>query len=194
VAKAKPETTALPGMLSVFKCNRRGYFNKMCFSKTVAMVSKDTFNADNDVQTEPSQNYLDAISDDSDHSVTAWYIRAMVNNHEVVFKVDTGAEVTAISKEVYDAFGQPQLNKPTKVLSGPSRQPLDVLGHITVNLRYKNKAIKYPMYVCCTNIKSKIVGAPGHHSLKHTLYLQRLMLLTTSPVVSLTSSQNCSRG
>jgi len=82
------------------------------------MVSEDTFNADDDVQTDPSQNYLDAISDDSDHSVTAWYIRAIVNNHEVAFKVDTGAEVTANSKEVYDAIGQPRLNKPTKVLCG----------------------------------------------------------------------------
>ena len=66
----------------------------MCFSKMVAMVSKDTSNANDNVQTESSQNYLDAISDDSDHSVTAWYIQAMVNNHEVVFKVDMGAEVT----------------------------------------------------------------------------------------------------
>ena len=91
--------------VTCFKCNCCGHFGKMCFSKTVAMVSEDTFNADDNVQTESSQNYLDAISDDSDHSVTAWYIRTMVNNHEVVFKVDTGAEVTAISKEVYDAIG-----------------------------------------------------------------------------------------
>ena len=44
----------------------------MCFPKTVAIVSKDTFDANDDVQTEPSQDFLDAIGDDSDHSVTAW--------------------------------------------------------------------------------------------------------------------------
>ena len=94
-------------------------------------------------QNHPRITYLD-------HSVIAWYIQAMVKNREVVFKVDTEAEVMAISKEVYDAIGQPRLNKPTKVLCGLSRQPLDVLGRITVNLRYKNKAIKHQMYVVQT--------------------------------------------
>jgi len=40
-------------------------------------------------------------------SVTAWYIQAVVNNSEVVFKVGTGLEVTAISKKIYDAIGHP---------------------------------------------------------------------------------------
>ena len=65
------------------------------------MLSKDTAYLEDDAQTETSQCYLDAISDKSEQSITAWYIRAMMNNNKVVFKVDIGAEVTAISKEAY---------------------------------------------------------------------------------------------
>ena len=146
------------------------------------MVSKNTFDADDDVQTEPSQNYLDAISDDFDHSVTAW---AMVNNHEVVFKVDKRTEVTAISKEVYDAIGQPWLNKPTKVLCRPSRQPLDVLGRITVNLRYKNKAIKHQMHV---------VQTLNQNLLALLAIIALNIHIKIDAVDNTTSSQNCSRG
>ena len=122
----------------------------MCFSKTVVTISEDTPDTDDDVQTEVSHRYLDAISDHSECSVTAWYIRGMVNSNEVVFKVDTGAEVTAISMEVYDAIIQPRLCKPKKVLCGPSRQPLDVLCCTTVHLRYKNNTIKHQMYLVKT--------------------------------------------
>ena len=124
------------------------------------MVSEDIPDPDDDGQTETSPCYLDAINDECEQSVTAWYIRAMVNNNEVVFKVDTGAEVTAISKEVYDAIGQPRLHKPTKVLCGPSRQPLDVLGRITVQLRYKNNTIKHHMYVVKT-LNQNLLGLPA---------------------------------
>ena len=83
-----------------FKCNRRGHFGKMCFSKTVAMLAEDRPNTEEDSpSTETFHRYLDAISDQPSRPATAWHIRAMVNNTEVVFKIDTGAEVTAISPQ-----------------------------------------------------------------------------------------------
>ena len=84
----------------------------------------------------------------------------MVNNNEVVFKVDTGAEVTAISKEVYDAIGQPRLHKPTRVLCRPSRQPQDVLGRSTIQLRYKNNTVKHQMYVVKA-LDQNLLGFPA---------------------------------
>ena len=46
----------------------------MCFSETVAMVSEDIPDPDDDSQTETSLHYLDVINDESEQPVTAWYI------------------------------------------------------------------------------------------------------------------------
>ena len=94
-----------------YKCHRRGHFGKLCFSKTIAAVSEET---PTDIQSETSEepsdyNFLDVVSSQSS-TTTAWHIRANVNDREVVFKIDTGAEVTAISRDAYKAIGHPNCN------------------------------------------------------------------------------------
>jgi len=96
------------------------------------MISEHTPNPDDNAQADTSLHYLDAISDKSKQPAIAWYIWAMVNNTEVVFKVDTGAEVTTILKEVYDTIGQPRLHKPTKF----SVDQLDSLWMLWAELQY----------------------------------------------------------
>ena len=105
--------------------------------------------------------YLDdAISDQPSRPATAWHIRAMVNNTEVVFKIDTGAEVTTISKKVYDSIDQPRLLKPTKIICRPSGHPLDMLGCTTVHLRYKQNTIRHQMYIVKT-LNQNLLGLPA---------------------------------
>ena len=70
-------------------------------------------------------------------ATTTWHICVKVNDKEVVFKVDTGAEVTAISKDAYNAIGHFKLQRPGKILCGPNKQPLDIVGCSTVHLVYK---------------------------------------------------------
>lgn len=84
----------------------------------------------------------------------------MVNNTEMVFKIVTGAEVTAISKKVYDSIGQPRLLKPTKITCGPSGHSLDVLGCTTVHLRYKQNTIRHQMYIVKT-LNQNLLGLPA---------------------------------
>ena len=50
------------------------------------------------------------------------------------FKVDTGAEVTALTEEALSQLGAIQLKSPSKVLCGPDRTPLKVLGQTMVTL------------------------------------------------------------
>ena len=47
---------------------------------------------------------------------------------DVQLKIDTGAEVTAIREETYQALKGICLKESTKMLYGPSHQPLTVLG------------------------------------------------------------------
>ena len=55
----------------------------------------------------------------------------LVESKEVEFKLDTGAEVTAISDNTYRSLEEEILVKPTKTLYGPGHNPLEVLGQLT---------------------------------------------------------------
>ena len=63
------------------------------------------------------------------NSKSLWTTKLQINKVELPFKLDTGAEVTAISEETYRKLS---LQQPTKVLYGPARQTLDVVGEVTV--------------------------------------------------------------
>ena len=62
-----------------------------------------------------------------------------LNNKEVRFKLDTGAEVIAISQDTHRLLGDPKLLRPTKILRGPSHQPLEVLGQFKGELIAKTE-------------------------------------------------------
>ena len=53
-----------------------------------------------------------------------------------MFKMDTGAAVTMISEKEYRTFEKTKLEKPSRVLDGPARQPLEVLGQFSERLTY----------------------------------------------------------
>ena len=57
-----------------------------------------------------------------------------IQDGTVPFKIDTGAEVTAITQETWHRLGEPPLAKPTTALYGPAHQTLDVLGQVTERL------------------------------------------------------------
>ena len=48
---------------------------------------------------------------------------------------------------MFEAIGRPDLQKPTKILCGPDKTPLEVLGCATVQLTYKKVSIKHYVYV-----------------------------------------------
>ena len=104
------------------KCNRKGHYSNQCFSKTVAATTNE-LNLDT--------AFLGSVRANPE---SFWTTTILLNKVEVSFKLDTGAEVTAISEETYRALGQVTLQEPSKVLRGPARQTLDVLGQFTTTL------------------------------------------------------------
>ena len=80
--------------------------------------------------------YLDAINNADDKQ---WLVTVLVESNSVIFKVDTGAEVTALSERTFQLFTNPvtKLQKPTQTLRGPHRSPLEVIGEVTMILTYK---------------------------------------------------------
>ena len=74
------------------------------------------------------------------------------------FKLDTGAEVTAISNEAYQThFKKYNLQAPSKRLFGPAHTTLKVRGQFLGNLSHGKKASKLTIYVV-NGLKTNLVG------------------------------------
>ena len=66
----------------------------------------------------------------------------------ITFKLDTGAEVTAISHTTYQQLPDaPTISTLRKVLCGPARKPVQVLGQCEIDLSYRERSTKQQLYV-----------------------------------------------
>ena len=112
--------------VTCFKCNRKGHFGAQCLSKTVANVVSET----------EETAFLFPVS--TSHG-TSWSIDLQVGHKQLSFKLDTGAEVTAISERSYNSLGRPPLASASRILYGPTSQPLQVMGQISIILSYDSR-------------------------------------------------------
>jgi len=88
--------------------------------------------------------FLGAVTSDS---LTQWNVTIAVNNKQIKFKLDTGAEVTAISKATHNAIGEPALKRTSKMLYGPAGTSLEVCGQFIANLSHKSTQSKQIVHV-----------------------------------------------
>ena len=71
--------------------------------------------------------YLDTNTCINSNGKSIWTTKIQLCGTETVFKLDTGAEVTAISDQTFHTLlHKPQLNTPEKILRGPSSCVLEV--------------------------------------------------------------------
>ena len=88
-----------------------------------------------------------------------------LNNQAVEFKLDTGAEVTAVSEETYKRVHGKRLQRSMRVLYGPSYQSLQVLGQFRGRLTVKNLSRQEPIFVV-RGLKNNLLGLPALTALK----------------------------
>ena len=93
-------------------------------------------------------------------STTARTAEVTINRKVIPFKLDTGAEVTAISEEALQMMGKPNLQRPSKQLCGPDKKPLDLLGSFTTDLSYKQQTSRQEVFVV-RELKSNLLGLPA---------------------------------
>ncbi len=70
-----------------------------------------------------------------------------VENLNARFKIDTGADVTAIPEMLYNQGQFSRLERPTRVLLGPGGTRLNVKGKFTATLSKNSKSTKEEIYV-----------------------------------------------
>ena len=87
----------MPYAISVIK----SHYSAHCLSRSVANLTTGT-----PEQTHSESTFLDTIG--SDHT-TSWTAKINLFGVETLFKLDTGAEVTAVSEDTHSALGKPTL-------------------------------------------------------------------------------------
>ena len=144
------------------KCKRRGHFSSQCFSKS-SVSSVTTEESPQETYSDISLDgaYLDTITSGQQR---AWKVKIRVGSQDTTFKIDTGAEVTAVSEEFFRKLKGKDLKEPSRLLYGSGRQPLDVLGQFTERLHYKQKSSLQKIFVV-KGLRTNLLGLPAITSL-----------------------------
>lgn len=156
------------------KCGKVGHFSRVCRTKDVKRVEakQPTLNEENLL----AEAFLGTINSDKEKQ-NKWKANIEIGGANIYFKLDTGAEVTVISKQMYDSLPNANaLGKPTKVLYGVGHQPLGVLGSFSCTLQHKNKLTTEEIFVIPTlteallsinaieglHLATRVAGIAGH--------------------------------
>ncbi|KAL5483892.1 hypothetical protein EMCRGX_G020311 [Ephydatia muelleri] len=92
---------------------------------------------------------------------TASFARVLLCGVKVNFKLDTGAEITAISDQTFKRLScRATLQKSSKDLYGPGQQPLEVMGQFTSNMIYNGLQSEQVVFVM-KGLKKNLLGLPA---------------------------------
>ena len=91
---------------------------------------------------------------------TSWKESINLNGCNIAFKLDTGAEVTAISRRTFQKLHGTKLEKPSRLLHGPSQQDLKVVGQFSGNLSCKGRYTRQHIFVI-DNLRTNLLGLPA---------------------------------
>ena len=155
------------------KCGKRGHYQIMC--KTIPNVSElntgctSTSNESDDFFLLTVNNMLSKSSD-------AWTVDLTVNDIPIQFKIDTGADVTAIPPKEFSKLKGITLTQACKVLHGPAKHPLKVNGQFTGKLSYKQFTIHNEIFVI-DGLQQPLMGRPAIEALN---LLSRINIVSSS--------------
>ena len=90
--------------------------------------------------------FLGALSA-TNGTCNAWMVTLKMSGRMVQFKLDTGAEVSAISDTTFRSFKGHRLIQPSKSLYGPACSALEVIGQFDGRLSHGRKSTTQTMFV-----------------------------------------------
>ena len=134
--------------VACFKCGKKGHYGTQCFSK------RGTASAN---QVSMDSAFLDTVGS---REKSVWTATVSVQDKKVIFKLDTGAEVTAISEDTFKKLPRVALRHPAKKLFGPTHQALHVIGEFSARLCTERKSHQEDIYVV-RGLKNNLLGLPA---------------------------------
>ena len=149
------------------KCRKVGHYSALCYNIKMSEVTEESVDPD-------ETSFLGTIHSNNNKQ---WLSIVSLNQTQVSFKLDTGAEVTAISEDTYRKLQNVTLQKPNKVLRGPANLQLSVIGKFTGTLSHKTTLCEQEIFVV-KNLKTNLLGLPAITELR---LIERLHTICTSP-------------
>ncbi|KAL5476341.1 hypothetical protein EMCRGX_G026270 [Ephydatia muelleri] len=137
-------------------CHRMGHFAAHCRTRGLQTMQQK----ESDSSTAMDSAYLAVVGQES-----SWMVDIQLCGRNLKFKLDMGAEVTAISEAVYKTLGHVPLQKPTKMLFGPSAERLQTLGEFEGILAHGDTKCKQRVFVV-KRLRSNLLGLPAIEGLK----------------------------
>ncbi|KAI5621586.1 hypothetical protein C0J50_18855 [Silurus asotus] len=154
-------------------CQKKGHYARACKSKKVHEVNIATLTSD----TMEDIAFLGSLT--SDVPGSPWMTEIKIEYLKTMFKIDTGADVTAVPVTLYNQGHFQKLKPPRRVLQGPGGTSLKVKGKFTATLgKHDNHTIQ-EIYVV-DGLYMPLLGRPA---------VTALRLVARLDVVSLTSKE-----
>lgn len=132
-------------------CRKKGHFAEVCRSRKAKATKLATIHLHTVVAPEHAK-----------------YVDVTVNDYTASFKVDSGAEVSAVPAD-FPAVPL-QLDKVDNLLTGPGGQPLHVLGSYVAQLLWKGKGCAQRLYVV-QSLTTPLLGFPALQALEVIRFL-----------------------
>jgi len=143
-----------------FCCYRRGHFSIQCLLTTVASATRHLQELTTETSMTDNSTTKIAYLDTLNSSKKVWEVEVNVTGKTVTFKVDTGAEVTALSDSTWKSLGiKTPLKSAGLSLFGPDETPLNLLGKTTFATDLQWKYL-YRRNFVVKGLKSNLLGLP----------------------------------
>ncbi|UYV84130.1 hypothetical protein LAZ67_X001290 [Cordylochernes scorpioides] len=139
------------------KCKKKGHYAKVCRSEAI-----------NEIKSEIA--FLGSVEDNS----KKWIVPIKVNNRQINFKIDTGADVNVLPLQYYyQSFQRIKLEKSDKILQGPNGIPLETVGMIHVKLQNKGQHLNSKIYIV-NKLKQPLLSGETSEKLNIVRMIQQL--------------------
>ena len=115
--------------------------------------------------------FLDTVTSDQESS---WTVSLKLQDCELLFKLDMGAEVTAVAEEVYKTLAVVELKPTPKPLYRPSHQALKVLGPFTARLTHERLSTNQSIHCKKSGISNIRVPQETYRTYAHRDFLTAL--------------------
>ncbi|XP_061167955.1 uncharacterized protein K02A2.6-like [Saccostrea echinata] len=147
------------------KCHKIGHFARKCQSLHEIAIESDE-----------NEEFLGAIHGASNSgNCKPWLTTIQVNGHSVEFKIDTGADVTAIPEQILKTLNVNNLQSSQKILKGSGRNTLNVIGKFRCEFSLENRKAHQDVYVIrCLN--KSLLGRPAIEKLEIVRQIASLQL------------------
>ncbi|XP_029701916.1 uncharacterized protein K02A2.6-like [Takifugu rubripes] len=137
------------------KCHKKGHYAALCKTKPSSV---------HEIQEEEVETvFLGSVS--AGGQSKTWQKTLILNGQQTTFKLDTGADVTAIPAKVYSKKQHGPLTTATKRLLGPGDNALQVKGQFNGTIKYKEQTTEQPVFVI-QKLATPLLGLPAIEALQ----------------------------